>query len=138
MIEKILNKKIYILYILPFLLGTLTVFSFQPFNFTFINFLIIPLFFLITIYVQKRSKNFYREKPYLSNLFLVGYLFGVGYFLAGIHWISYSLTFDDQFKYLIPISLYKFIKLTGSISDKSSSHCKIVKLVSEPLLEQQL
>ena len=104
MIEKILNKKIYILYILPFLLGTLTVFSFQPFNFTFINFLIIPLFFLITIYVQKRSKNFYREKPYLSNLFLVGYLFGVGYFLAGIHWISYSLTFDDQFKYLIPIS----------------------------------
>ena len=104
MIEKILNKKIYILYILPFLLGTLTVFSFQPFNFTFINFLIIPLFFLITIYVQKRSKNFYREKPYFSNLFLVGYLFGVGYFLAGIHWISYSLTFDDQFKYLIPIS----------------------------------
>jgi len=104
MIEKILNKKIYILYILPFLLGTLTVFSFQPFNFTFINFLIIPLFFLITIYVQKRSKNFYRKKPYLSNLFLVGYLFGVGYFLAGIHWISYSLTFDDQFKYLIPIS----------------------------------
>ena len=99
MIEKILNKKLYILYIFPFLLGVLTVFSFQPFNLVFINFFIIPLFFLITTYVKKKSKNFYRNKPYFSNLFLVGYLFGVGYFLAGTHWISYSLTFDDQFKF---------------------------------------
>ena len=113
MIEKILNKKLYILYIFPFLLGGLTVFSFQPFNLVFINFFIIPLFFLITTYVKKKSKNFYRNKPYFSNLFLVGYLFGVGYFLAGTHWISYSLTFDDQFKFLIPISLIGLPLLLG-------------------------
>ena len=105
MIKEILNNRLYTLYIIPFLLGASTVFSFQPFNIFFINFIIIPLFFLITTYVKKRSKNHYRKKPYFSNLFLVGYLFGIGYFLAGTHWISHSLTFDDQFKFLIPISL---------------------------------
>ena len=30
---------------------------------------------------------------------------GVGYFISGTYWISYSLTFDDSFKHLIPFSL---------------------------------
>ena len=72
---------------------------------TFINFLIIPSLFLILSYVKKKSKNVYRKKPYLKNLFLVGYLFGVGFFLSGIYWISHSLTYDEQFMYLIPFAL---------------------------------
>ena len=49
--------------------------------------------------VNKRSKNIYRKKPYLKNLFLLGYSFGVGFFFSGIYWVSYSLTFFDEFKY---------------------------------------
>ena len=103
--EKFFKSKISILFIYPFFLGCISVFSFQPFNYTFINFLIIPMLFLIVCYVAKTSKSIYRKKPYLLNLFLIGYFFGVGFFLSGTHWISYSLTFDDSFKYLIPFSV---------------------------------
>ena len=55
--------------------------------------------------MQKKSKNTYRKKPYLLNLFFVGYLFGVGFFLSGINWISHSLTFDENFKFLVPVAI---------------------------------
>ena len=63
-----------------------------------------PVLFLTLVYVNKKSKNIYRKKPHLSNLFFVGYLFGIGYFASGIYWISYSLTYDENFKYLIPFA----------------------------------
>ena len=103
--DKILNNRFYVVFLFPFLLGLLSVFSFQPFNLTIINFFILPTLFLILTYVNKKSKNIYRKKPYLINLFSVGYFFGVGYFISGTYWISYSLTFDDSFKHLIPFSL---------------------------------
>jgi apolipoprotein N-acyltransferase len=105
MILNFLNSRLFLVFLLPFILGSLTVFSFQPFNYNYINFLIIPALFLVTTYVQKKSRNIYRKKPYLLNLFLIGYLFGIGFFLAGTYWISYSLTFDENFKFLIPISV---------------------------------
>ena len=104
-LKKILNSKSLIIFFIPFVLGSLCVLSFQPFNFTFINFFTLPFLFLILTYVSKRSKNIYRKKPHLSNLFFVGYLFGVGFFLSGNYWISYSLTFDVSFQFLIPFSL---------------------------------
>ena len=104
-LEKLLDNKYLIIFILPFFLGLFSVFSFQPFNFTFINFLIIPCLFLIINYVQKRSRNVYRKKPYLRNLFFIGYFFGIGFFLSGTYWISYSLTFDENLKILIPFSI---------------------------------
>ena len=105
MIEKILNNKIAILYCFPFILGFMTVLSFQPFNFSFINFFLLPIFFFILVYGKKRSKSTYRKKPYLKNLFTVGFLFGFGFYLSGVYWISYSLTFDANFKILIPFAL---------------------------------
>tara|TARA_B100000780_G_scaffold271230_1_gene231935 strand:- start:1705 stop:3297 length:1593 start_codon:yes stop_codon:yes gene_type:complete len=105
MIFSFLNSRFFLVFFSPFILGTSTVFSFQPFNYSYINFLIIPALFLITTYVKKKSKNTYRKKPYLFNLFLVGYMFGVGFFLTGTYWISHSLTFDENFKFLVPISL---------------------------------
>ena len=105
MIKKVINNKKLIVFIIPFCLGLLSVLSFQPFNFTFINFLIFPSLFFILSYVNKKSKNIYRRKPYLKNLFFIGYFFGFGFFLAGNYWISYSLTFDDSFKFLIPFSI---------------------------------
>ena len=105
MILKFLNTRFFLIFLFPFILGTLTVFSFQPFNVSYINFLILPVLFLLTTYTQKKSRNIYRKKPYLLNLFFIGYLFGIGFFLSGIHWISHSLTFDENFKFLIPVAI---------------------------------
>ena len=105
MILNFLNSRFVLIFFFPFILGTLTVFSFQPFNLNYINFLIIPILFLLTTYVQKKSRNTYRKKPYLLNLFFIGYLFGIGFFLTGTYWVSNALTFDENFKFLIPISI---------------------------------
>ena len=104
MLEKILNNRSIVLYLLPFCLGLLTVFSFQPFNLSFVNFFLLPIFFLLIVYVRKKSKSIYRKKPYRKNLFLIGFVFGFGFYLSGIFWIAYSLTFDDSFKFLIPFA----------------------------------
>ena len=105
MILNFLNSRFVLIFFFPFILGALTVFSFQPFNLNYINFLIIPILFLLTTYVQKKSRNTFRKKPYLLNLFFIGYLFGIGFFLTGTYWVSNALTFDENFKFLIPISI---------------------------------
>ena len=105
MIDKFLNRRFIVLYLLPFFLGSLTLFSFEPFNFSIINFIILPILFYLIIYINKRSKNIYRKKPYKKNFFILGTFFGFGYYLGGIHWIINSLTFDESFKFLIPIGL---------------------------------
>ena len=105
MLENFLNKRFYTLYIIPFLLGSLTIFSFQPFNFSFINFFILPSFFYLIIFIKKKSKSTYRKKPFKKNLFIFSTAFGFGYYLSGIHWINYSLTFDESFKIFIPFGL---------------------------------
>ena len=105
MIEKYLNNRFYTLFLFPFILGCLTVFSFQPYNFTLINFIVLPIFFYLITYIKKKSKSIYRKKPYKKNLFFFGTAFGFGYYLSGIFWITYSLTFDESFRYLIPIGL---------------------------------
>ena len=81
MTENFLNNRFLTLYILPFIIGLTSVFSFQPFNFTFLNFIILPLFFYLTVFIKKRSKSIYRKKPYKKNLFIFGTVFGFGYFL---------------------------------------------------------
>tara|TARA_B100000963_G_scaffold361805_1_gene399783 strand:- start:2775 stop:4337 length:1563 start_codon:yes stop_codon:yes gene_type:complete len=105
MFEKVLNSRIFILYLIPFCFGLLSVLGFQPFNFSFINFIILPIFFLLLVYIKNRSKSVYRKKPYRRNLFIFGCVFGFGFYLGGIYWITYSLTFDESFKFLIPFSL---------------------------------
>ena len=105
MIEKALNNRTIVLYFLPFFLGLLTVFSFQPFNFSFINFFLLPIFFYLVVYIRKKSKSVYRKKPYRKNLFLIGFFFSFGFYFSGIFWISNSLTFDESFKILIPFSI---------------------------------
>ena len=105
MFNKILNNRSVVLYLLPFSLGLLSVFSFQPFNFSIINFFLLPVLFFILVYVKKKSRSTYRKRPYLRNFFFVGLLFGFGFYLSGIFWITYSLTFDDSFKFLIPFAV---------------------------------
>ncbi len=105
MVSKYLDNRLLTLFLFPFLIGSLTVLSFQPFNLTFINFIILPIFFYLLVYVKKKSKSIYRKKPYKKNLFLFGTAFGFGFYLSGIHWVTNSLTFDENFKILIPFGL---------------------------------
>ena len=105
MFEKYLNNRLIILYFVPLALGVVTVFSFQPFNLTFINFLVFPIFFYLIFYINKKSKSIYRKKPYKKNFFIFGTSFGFGFYLSGIYWINNSLTFDESFKILIPFGL---------------------------------
>ncbi len=102
MFDKILDNRFIVIYLLPFCIGVFTVFSFQPFNFTYINFILLPALFALVVFVSKRTKNVYRKRPYKKNLFLIGLIFGFGFYLSGIYWIAYSLTFDESFKIFIP------------------------------------
>ena len=131
MFEKYLNNRNLILYLFPFLLGSLSILSFQPFNFTIINFLILPLFFYLIIYIKKKSKSTYRKKPFRKNLFIAGSAYGFGFYFCGIHWITNSLTFDDNFKILIPFGLI-FIPLFLSL------FTSLVTLFIGPLLNMNL
>ncbi len=114
MIESHLNNRFLTLYLYPLILGCLTVFSFQPFNFSIINFFIFPTIFYLVVYINKKSKSIYRKKPFKINFFIFGTSFGFGFYLSGIHWITNSLTFDENFKILIPVGLI-FIPLFLSL-----------------------
>ena len=111
MIEKYLDNRFLVLILIPFSIGSLTVFSFQPFNLSIINFFILPLFFYLIVHIKKKSKGTYRKRPFKKNLFIFGSAFGFGFYLSGIHWITNSLTFDESFKILIPFSLIFFLFL---------------------------
>ncbi len=80
------------------LLGILTTLSLPPFNYFFINFLTFTFFFL---YLDKKSKE-HNDK---FSFFTYGWLFGFGYFFTNLYWISISLTFDQNYKFLIPLTV---------------------------------
>ena len=93
-----MTKKSYIEFVFLISLGALTSLSLPPFNYLIINFITLGLFFAFLIKRLKENKN---KKLY----FLYGWLFGFGYFTTNLYWISISLTFDESFKFLIPITL---------------------------------
>ena len=105
MLEKYLNNRFLTLYLMPFIIGSLTVFTFQPYNLTFLNFLVLPIFFYLAVYINKKSKSTFRKKPHKRNLFIFGTLFGFGFYVSGVSWITNSLTFDENFKVLIPFAI---------------------------------
>ncbi len=80
-----------------FILGILTTFSLPPFNFFFINFFTLSIFF---IFLFKRLKSETKK-----TFFFYGWFLGFGYFLSNLYWITISLTFDENFNFLIPIAL---------------------------------
>ena len=84
------------LYLIPFLLGLFTSFSLPPYSFLIINFITFPtlLFFFI---------NNYKKSKWIS--FKIGWLFGFGYFISNLYWITNALTFEEIFRPLIPFAL---------------------------------
>ena len=93
-----MKKKIYIEAIILILLGSLSSLSLPPFNYILINFLTFSFFYIILIKIFEVSKN-------KKLFFLYGWLFGFGYFTSNLYWISISLTFEETFKFLIPLAV---------------------------------
>ena len=92
--NSILENKVY-LFLICLLLGIITSFSLPPYNLVFINFLTLPiLLYILVNYVDKKTISFF-----------VGWVFGFGYFISNLYWITNSLTFDVNFKFIIPFAL---------------------------------
>ena len=94
-----MSKKLYIELIFLVLLGALTSLSLPPFNYFVINFFTFSLFFY---YLIKKSNNLKNKKL----LFVYGWLFGFGYFSTNLYWISISLTFDQNYEFLVPLTIF--------------------------------
>ena len=93
-----MKKKFYIELIFLILLGIVTSLSLPPYNYVIVNFFTFSFFFIFLI---KKSNTILNKKLF----FLYGWLFGFGYFISNIYWVTISLTFDESFKFLIPIAL---------------------------------
>ena len=72
--------------------------SLPPYNYFIINFLTFSSFFIFLIKKSNQIKN-------TKFFFIYGWLFGFGYFFTSLYWISISLTFDQSFRFLIPITI---------------------------------
>tara|TARA_B110000971_G_scaffold103875_1_gene106798 strand:+ start:270 stop:1814 length:1545 start_codon:yes stop_codon:yes gene_type:complete len=93
-----LSKKNFLKSIYVFLLGVISSYSLPPYNYFIINFITFSLFFIFLFTEKKKPiKN--------KSFFKYGWFFGFGYFLFSLYWISISLTFDQSFKFLIPLAL---------------------------------
>ena len=79
-------------------MGAISSYSLPPYNYFIINFITFSLFFIFI---------FNKKKITLNNryFFKYGWCFGFGYFLFSLYWIAISLTFDQSFKFLIPIAI---------------------------------
>ena len=93
MVKKNFLESIYLI-----LLGVVSAFSLPPYNYFLLNFITFSLFF---VFLHKERINNNKKLIF----FKYGWLFGFGYFLSGLYWVSIALTFDENFKFLIPISL---------------------------------
>jgi apolipoprotein N-acyltransferase len=93
-----LIKKDYIEIVFLITLGVASSLSLPPYNHLIINFFTFSAFF---VFLFKKSKINQSKKCF----FFYGWLFGFGYFLSSLYWISISLTFDQNFKFLIPITI---------------------------------
>ena len=93
-----MKKKRYIETVFLIGLGAASSLSLSPYNYLIINFFTFSAFF---IFLFKKSKITQSKK----HFFIYGWLFGFGYFLSSLYWISISLTFDQNFKFLIPVTL---------------------------------
>ncbi len=100
--KSILENKAY-LYLICLFLGIITSFSLPPYNYVFLNFLSLPtLLYILINYTNKKITSFF-----------VGWVFGFGYFISNLYWITNSLTFDVNFKFIIPFALILFPLFLG-------------------------
>ena len=112
------QKKIFI-YVIPFILGLITSFSLPPYSFFFINFITFPL---LIIYLIKN----YKKGKWTS--FKIGWMFGFGYFISNLYWITNALTFEENFKPLIPFALILIPLFLGGFYGIATLACSFFSL----------
>ena len=93
-----LLKKNFLNYFYIIFLGAISSYSLPPYNYFIINFITFSLFF---IFIFNKKKTTFNNKLF----FQYGWCFGFGYFLFSLYWIAISLTFDQSFKFLIPVAI---------------------------------
>jgi len=93
-----LFKKNFLNSLYVFFLGSVSSYSLPPYNYFIINFITFSLFFIFIFNKKKIKSN-------NKSLFKYGWYFGFGYFLFSLYWIAISLTFDQSFKFLIPVAI---------------------------------
>jgi apolipoprotein N-acyltransferase len=98
--QRLLNlfKKNFLDFFYIIFLGAISSYSLPPYNYFIINFITFSLFFIFIF--NKKKKN-----PSNKSFFRYGWYFGFGYFLFSLYWISISLTFDQSFRFLIPVAI---------------------------------
>ena len=119
-----MKKNIYLELVFLFFLGALSSLSLPPFNFFLINFVTFSLLFYFIF--KKIDVN-------KIHFFSYGWSFGFGYFLTNLYWISISLTFDENFKALIPFAIIlvpAFLALFYATAFYFYALLKIKKIVS--------
>ena len=104
---------------IPFILGLITSYSLPPYNFFFINFLTFSLFLLYLISNYKKGK---------WSSFIIGWIFGFGYFISNLYWITNSLKFEENFKSLIPIALILIPLFLGIFYGLATLACSFFSL----------
>ena len=92
MFKKNLLNSLYVIF-----LGGISSYSLPPYNYFIINFITYSLFFIFIFDKKKRRAS-------NKSLFKYGWYFGFGYFLFSLYWIVIALTFDQSFKFLIPVA----------------------------------
>lgn len=125
-----LFKKDYLNFLYVFFLGVISAYSLPPYNYFVINFISFPLFFIFLFNENKKiSKSL--------SFFKYGWSFGFGYFICSLYWIVISLTFDETFKFLIPIAIIllpAFLALFYGLIAYFFSIFHIKKIISSFLL----
>ena len=106
-------------YLIPFTLGLITSFSLPPYSFFFINFITFPLLLIFLILKYKDGK---------WTSFKIGWMFGFGYFIFNLYWITNALTFEENFKPLIPIALILIPLFLGAFYGVSTFICSFFYL----------
>ena len=93
--KKTIKKKL-LSHFYIFTLGILSSLSLPPYNLFLVNFFTFSALFIFFV----KQKFSLTQKEY----FLYGWMFGFGYFISSLYWITISLTFDQTFRILIPIA----------------------------------
>ena len=91
-------KNNFLNYLYIIFLGAISSYSLPPYNYFIINFITYSLFF---IFIFNKKKKVLNNKSF----FHYGWCFGFGYFLFSLYWVAISLTFDQSFRSLIPITI---------------------------------
>jgi len=66
----LLNNKLFVLFLAPFLLGAITILSFAPYNFTFVNFFTFSILLFLILMIKKKTQFKYRKKNRTDIFFI--------------------------------------------------------------------